>query len=304
MYIMDGTDDFMPFFSGKDNPSRYQGNAPAFQGGPTLLDPTPVATLQNSPQPKGNPGKKVGSVVGGTMPGTGIAASSTVKSGADVIPDALFGGGPAPGWMSGQSDLFQQLLDEYGKVDSAFDTSDFDKASEAQYSNLLSQGEVASNAAAADYASRARQSGGSAEGAGIIKAEGLVGSRAQVTDFKMKQMQFDIQQKEAARQLAAEIAAHLGSLRMDYLKNLTGWNESQAQLASAKWIAELEGKNRIDVANIDAATRYAGINEQSREFNWLHPQNNANNNAPWYFPFSKSAFAPGTTIPGAGVWNN
>jgi hypothetical protein len=288
MYNMDGTDDFMPFFSGKGGDNRYAsaGNPPP------ALDPTPLAMLQ----PKGPIQKKTSSP--STSPGSAIAASSTVKSGADVIPDDLFGGAGAPGWMGSQGDLFQQLMDEYGKVDSAFDTSAFDKASETEYSNILSQGESSSNAAAADYAARARQAGGSAEGAGVIKAQGLVGARSQVADFRMKQLQFDIQQKEAARQLASEIAAHLGSLRMDYLKNLTGWNESQAQLSSAKWIAQFEGKNRIDVANIDAATKYAGINEQSREFNWLHPFHPGASNI-WNMPYSPSATAynyPGMTL--------
>lgn len=249
---------------GGDDATKYTG--PSYVAG----QQSPFATLQNSPTIL-DPSVAPGAAKAGQHPT--LKSSTHGNPGGDVIPDSLFaGGGGSPSWMGSQDDLFKQLMDEYGKVDQAFSTDAYDKASEDEYKNILSQGEVSSNAAAADYAARARQAGGSAEASGIIKAEGLVGARSQVTDFKQKQLQFDIQQKEAARELAAKISAQLGSLRMDYLKNLTDWNSSQAKIASDKWIAQFEGKNRIDVANIDAATRYAQINEQNKEFGWLHPQ--------------------------------
>lgn len=162
--------------------------------------------------------------------------------------------------IGGGNDIWKTLEDEYGKVDAAFDTTNYDKAAEAEYGNILTTSKTSANSAAAEYTARARQSGGSAEGAGLVKAQALVTGRREVADARMKQLQYDIDQREKGRQLSASIAAQIGGLKIDYLKNLTSFQ-----------IATLQSQTQKDVAKmgIDAEKdwRSQALGEQSREFN-------------------------------------
>ncbi len=161
------------------------------------------------------------------------------------------------------SDIWGELMKEYQNVGDAFDTSNYDKAAEAAMGNIISMSQESANTAAAEYTNRARQAGGSAEGAGLIKAQALVTGRRTAEDVRLGKEQYDIAQKEAAKQLSAEIAVHIDSLRADYLRTLT-----------QKQIAELQSKTSLDVAGIEAKWRadqlglgYAQLGESTREFN-------------------------------------
>lgn len=180
-------------------------------------------------------------------------------------PTGVPGTSPMPG--AGGDDLWSQLINEYGKVDAAFDTTGYDKAAEAEYGNIATMADQSANAAAADYTNRARQAGGSAEGSGLIKAEGLVAGRRTVADAKMKQLQYDIQQKENARQLAADIASKIGGLRMDYLRNLTAKQIAELQASTQRYGYDTEAKWHESANQLG----YASLAEQSKEFGWLHP---------------------------------
>lgn len=197
---------------------------------------------------------------------------------------------PIPSWMnstSGGSDIWSGLQDQQNKVDSSFDTSSFDQAADEARGNITSASEESANAAAADYASRARQAGGNAEGAGLVKAEALVSGRREVEDVRLKQMQYDIAQKEGARQLASTIAGKIGDLRLGYLQNLTGWNETLQK-----------DKTTLDVSAQDQSWHYAQIAEQSKEFGFLHPQITKNN--PNYDPYYAEEGMPGGMMFGPG----
>jgi hypothetical protein len=238
----------------------------------TLVDSfQPVATLQRYGQ-------------GGSVTNTAPTTLQTKPAIAPVrkpvvrpsIPSSTIVPTPSTPTPEAGSDIWADLERQLAGVDESFSTAKYDAASEAAMGNIITMSEQSANTAAAQYAARARQSGGSAEGAGLIKAQALVTGRRTAEDVRLQKEQYDIAQKEAARQLSAEIAAHIDSLRMDYLRNLT-----------QKQIAELQSKTSLDVAGIEAGWHkdiaagqlglgYAQLGEQSREFDFSHGVN-----APW-----------------------
>lgn len=188
----------------------------------------------------------------------------------------------APTDFSGGNDIWSELMNEYGKVDSNFDTSKFDTAAENEYGNITTQAEKGATSAAAEYTARARQSGGSAEGAGLVKAEAQVAGRSTVADYRLKQMQYDIAQKEAGANLAADISSKLGSLRLGYLQNLTGFKEAQLQSRTQMTISDRENAIRLQLGQMQQGTSAAALAEQAREFGWLHPYQRQNTAAMGY----------------------
>jgi hypothetical protein len=153
-----------------------------------------------------------------------------------------------------------ELLDQYNQVASQFDPSSFDRASEGQESRILTTGLNAGANAAADYANRARQAGGSGMGAGLIKAEAAVGARKTAGDMALERERFNAQQREKAATLSTQIATTLGSLRQTYLNTIVDY-------ATKEDATSAEYKSKM--AAVDASNR--GTAEQAREFNWKLP---------------------------------
>lgn len=155
-------------------------------------------------------------------------------------------GGPAydrvtsiPNWLP--QERTGELMDQYRNTNTMFDTGAYDQASQAQESRMLTQGLNAGNNAATDYANRARQSGGSAMGAGLVKAEAQTGARAQAGQMKLQRHQYDTEQREKAATHATAIATTLGQLRDSYLKSI------------------VEYATKEDGINADFAARMAAI---------------------------------------------
>lgn len=132
-----------------------------------------------------------------------------------------------PDWLPTQGANEQELTDQYRNTNQAFDTSAFDQASGAQQSRVLTTAMNAGNNAAADYANRARQAGGSGMGAGLVKAEAMTGARATAGNMELDRQKFDASQREAAATHATQIATTLGTLRDSYLKSLVQYSTSE-----------------------------------------------------------------------------
>lgn len=116
-----------------------------------------------------------------------------------------------------------ELANEYKNTGKMFDTSAYDAESEGQQSRLLTTALNAGNNAATEYANRARQSGGSGMGAGLIKAQASVGARKSAGEMALETKKFDASQREKAAGHAAQIASTLGSLRDSYLKTMVDY---------------------------------------------------------------------------------
>lgn len=132
-----------------------------------------------------------------------------------------------PSWLPTQQANERELTEQYRGTNDAYSTSAFDQASEAQQSRVLTTALNAGNNAAAEYANRARQSGGSGLGAGLVKAEAATGARATAGAMELDRQRFDASQREAAATHATQIATTLGQLRQSYLGSLVQYATSE-----------------------------------------------------------------------------
>jgi hypothetical protein len=181
-------------------------------------------------------------------------AGGTSPSGTGLAYDQVTGiSRTSPGDM-------HELVDQYNKVGEAYSTSDYDQANLGQQSRMLTTALNAGNAAATEYANRARQSGGSALGAGLMKAQAAVGARKSAGELELKRQEFDASQRKEAAGLASQIATTLGTLRESYLKTLLGYaaqeHATDATLRSNELNLQMEQKK---------------LDESSRQFNFTRP---------------------------------
>lgn len=197
------------------------------------------------------------------MPGGMTSVSNT-----DYL-NAYGYGGPAydrvtsiPSWLP--QERTGELMDQYRNTNAMFDTGAFDQASQAQESRLVTQGLNAGNAAASDYANRARQSGGSAMGAGLVKAEAQTGARMQAGQLELARHTYDTQQREAAATHATAIATTLGQLRDSYLKSIVDYatNEDRinADYAARTMSQRPQRRRPSDVGGVEIGGQPSGLN--------------------------------------------
>jgi hypothetical protein len=132
-----------------------------------------------------------------------------------------------PSWMPTEQNNEQQLMEQYRGTNTAYDTSAYDQANESQQSRLLTTALNSGNNAAAEYSNRARQSGGSGLGAGLVKAEASVGARSTAGAMALDKAKYDAEQRTAAATHATQIATTLGTLRDSYLKSLVSYATSE-----------------------------------------------------------------------------
>lgn len=151
------------------------------------------------------------------MPGGAIADYSSSSTPAYQRVTSL------PSWMPTQGANEAQLMEQYRGTNAAYDTNPFDVASQRLQVNVLTSALNAGNNAARDYSNRARQSGASGMGAGLVKAEAQVGARATAGGMELERQRFDASQREAAATHATQIATTLGQLRDSYLKSLVSY---------------------------------------------------------------------------------
>lgn len=144
-----------------------------------------------------------------------------------------------------------ELSQQYRDIPKSFDTNPFDVSSKDQESRVLTTALNAGNNAATEYSNRARQSGGSGLGAGLVKAEASVGARKSAGEMALDREKFDASQREKAAGLASQIASTLGNLRDSYLKSIVDYATKEDSISAdykAK-MAAIDSTNRNSTTN-------------------------------------------------------
>lgn len=197
-----------------------------------------------------NPKRGFGGLVNSTLGGSLTSTSSTTPAYDRVSA--------IPSWLP-PADI-HELVDEYQRTGEMFSSSDYDAANQGQQSRILTTALNAGNAAATEYANKARQSGGSGMGAGLIKAQATVGARKVAGDMELERQKFDASQREKAAGHAAQIAQTLGQLRQSYLQTIVDYATREDSTS-----ADFKSK----MAAVDAQNKQT--DESAREFNWRLP---------------------------------
>lgn len=176
-----------------------------------------------------------------------------------------------PDWMPTQQANERELMEQYRNTNQMFDSSAFSAASEGQQSRLLTTALSSGNNAAAEYANRARQAGGNALGAGLVKAQAQTGARAAAGEMELERERFAARQREAAAGHATQIATTLGQLRDSYLRSLVNYatSEDATMAGYASTMAGLEESRRARGGNRGRLQGYSvgtGLGRGSSQF--------------------------------------
>jgi hypothetical protein len=151
-----------------------------------------------------------------------------------------------PSWYPKMGEITSEAETALGHVPGAFNTSGYQRATDDALGAISTKAENAASNAAADYANRARQAGGNAESAGLIKAEGLVAGQKTLADTKIEAAKFEIEQREKAATLSSQIASNLGDLRNNYLSTLAGYASREDQIAASSAAGSGRGSGGSD----------------------------------------------------------
>ena len=137
-----------------------------------------------------------------------------------------------PDFMPKISDMTSELAEQYRTTSAAFDTSGFERESRGQESRVLTTALNAGNNAATDYANRARQSGGSMLGAGLVKAQAVTSARGAAGEMALQREKYITEQREKAASQATQIASTLAGLRDSYLKSLVEYSTKEDAISA------------------------------------------------------------------------
>lgn len=177
------------------------------------------------------------------MPSGGMSASSSTYN-SNPAYDRI---SSIPSWLPPQG--LTELQNEYANTNNMYSTEAYDRASTAQQGRVLTTAMNAGSNAAADYANRARQAGGSGLGAGLVKAQAQTGARATAGAMELERQKFDADQKDKAATHAGQIAQALGSLRSSYLNSIISYATQEDAISTTR----------------------RGQDEQARQFNFSQP---------------------------------
>jgi hypothetical protein len=155
-----------------------------------------------------------------------------------------------------------------------------DATNESLQQNLSMGGQAANNAGA-EYAARQMQQGGSATGAGVVKAQTMMGVLGQNNQLKMQAANTVAGLQSQGLSMQAQMAQQMASLRQSYataLANYTTQSNAQAQSAaqflltnnkgapSGQWTTNNFGQITSGADNYSAYQGYLGQQSQARNF--------------------------------------
>lgn len=163
----------------------------------------------------GNPGGGgTGYLPGGTGTNTGVFAGGTTLPTEPKLPD----------WLSTDvNSLNSELMNQYGNAGSnLFGANRAAKKIDNQKSLMLSSGTQTANNASMDYAARIMQQGGTAAGAGAVKAQAMMPVLKGVADLEVDKQKMLMDAKKAAAARADTLASALSQSRQSYLNTLAG----------------------------------------------------------------------------------
>ncbi len=158
--------------------------------------------------------------------GSSSSSSSTDAFEPTSVPE--IGSIKLPSWMSTDPDQnLGELLKAYKGIGKAFDPMKQVNKRKNLIAYNTSAGGQAANNAATEYANRAAQSGASALGAGVVKAQSMMPVMAQNASLKTEAADLAAKSHQEAISLAATIGSTIAGLRQDHLKSLTNYAAGQ-----------------------------------------------------------------------------
>ncbi len=161
-------------------------------------------------------------------------AAKGVSTVSGVQPSAFVGANHTqlPSWMPSNPDQnLTELLNTYAGVNSAFDPSGQVAARNNSIAQNTASGNQAANNAAREYTNRAAQSGGSALGAGVVKAQSLLPVMSGNNQLRTQAADIAAEAHQKAASLSSQIASTLGQLRTSYLGTLADFSAKQQGMA-------------------------------------------------------------------------
>ncbi len=209
-------------------------------------------------------------------PATDVAAANQVSASYNTTPAAYVGGNQVqmPSWLNTNPDSnISELLAEYGNVGSEYDqmSQAQNKAYNDSIGYTIGAGTQAAGNAATEYANRAAQSGGSALGAGVVKAQAMMPTLKAANDLRLQGVNQAAETKQKGLDLSSQIAQTIGNLRQSYLGTLANYADSQSKAMTANnqfnaSLAQSDYAQRQKVA-ADAASRQQGYASLQNDWN-------------------------------------
>lgn len=199
----------------------------------------------------GNNNRQYQSAVQRSVSGAGNGVAGLQNSGGVPSPNSI----QLPSWLNQNPDSqLGELMSTYGGIQSAFDPSGQVQARNDAIGYNTSEGTQAANNAATEYANRATQSGGSALGAGVVKAQAMLPVLSQNAALKTDAADVAARAHHDAASLASQVASTIGQLRTSYLGTLAGYTSDQQRM-------QMQG-NQFNV----------GQANNQRDFNYMQQQ--------------------------------
>ena len=136
-----------------------------------------------------------------------------------------------PSWLNANPDAnLTELLGAYGNINNAYDPTGQVNARNNAIAYNTSAGTQAANNAATQYANRASQQGGSALGAGVVKAQALMPVFGANNKLQTDAADIAAKAHQEAATLSGQIASTISNLRQSYLGQLTDYATKQQQM--------------------------------------------------------------------------
>ena len=132
-----------------------------------------------------------------------------------------------PPWMSPMGKVTGESEKAFSDIPGLFNTGPYAQAVNESIGRISTTARNASQNAAAEYANKVRQAGGTTAAAGLVKAQGMVGAEKTVGDIRTQAAQYILDQREKQATLSGQIANNLGNLRNSYLSTLAGYATSE-----------------------------------------------------------------------------
>lgn len=167
-------------------------------------------------------------------PAAQVAAANKVSVGPTGVTPSKFVGGnqvQLPDWLNTNADSnLSELLSSYGQIGSAFDPTAQTEARNKSIGYEVGAGTQAANNAANEYVNRAAQSGGSALGAGAVRAQAMMPVYKRASDLRTEAADAAAKTKQEGLSLQSQIAKTISDLRESHYSMLANYAASQSQV--------------------------------------------------------------------------
>lgn len=138
-----------------------------------------------------------------------------------------------PSWMSPMGKVTGESEQAFRDIPGLFNTGPYRQAVDETLGRVSTTARNAATNAAAEYANKMRQAGGTGAASGLVKALGMVGAEKTVGDVRTQAAQYILDQQEKQATLSGQIANNLGNLRNQYLSTLAGYATSEDRFSAS-----------------------------------------------------------------------